>query len=226
MITGKPELIPRKANGTPLEDYNLLQACKNNDFLLIDTCAATDVSWISLPREHRVYERKFNIKYSPPLEQRIDYNALIGILFASKPLFTTPLVLQEIKDYAKHQKAGLLSSIDQIIHAIEQTPKLISLDETPEFEMYVNDLYFQKLSERNGLSDVDFNLLATFFATLHYTEEFVENCPDDYSVKGALITNDRGILETYKHFGYKLPGNHRVYSALFGQKYTPTIAGK
>lgn len=218
MIHGKSEVVPRRANGTPLEDYGLLQACKDNNFILIDTCAATDVRWISLKRELRVYERKFNVKYSPPLEERIEYNALIGILFATKPLFTTPMVLQEIQDYAKHQKGGLLSSINQVIDAIEQTPKAISLEETPEFKMYIDDVYFKGLAERNGLSDVDFNLLAQFFAALHYDEDFGE--------KGALITNDRGVLETYKHFGYKVPGTHRVYSALFGQKYTPTVAKK
>ena len=206
-----------KADGTILQDYGLIDICNSHDFLMIDTCAATDVDWISLTGDQRIFQRRFNAKYSAPVEQRIEYNGLIGLLFASEEfqLYTTEKVLEEIKKYTRDKNGGLLSSINQIITAIERTPKLISLEQTPEFEMYSNDSYFKRLAEMHGIGEVDQNLLLQFFSSLHNIDG-----------KCALITNDRGILDTYKSFGYRLPGKHTVYTALFGQKYEPSFARK
>ena len=199
----------RKADGTHLQDYGLVDICNSNDFILIDTSAARDFSHISLPRDQRRFQMQFNIKYSEPLEQKIEYNAMVGLLFVTKPsLHTTEQVLEELKGYARSQKGGLQKSIQQTISAIETTPKLVSLEQTPEFEMYSEDKYLQRLAVKHGTGDVDQNLLLQFFASVHNIDG-----------KCALITNDRGILDTYKAYGYKLPGQHAVGTALFGQEY-------
>lgn len=206
----------KKADGTNLQDYGLVDICNSHDFILIDTSAARDVSWIDLPREQRRFQMQFNVRYSKPLEQRIEYNALIGLLFVTKPsLFTTEKVLKELEGYAASQKGGLQKSIQQTINAIEHTPKLVSLEQTPEFEMYSEDKYLQRLAVKHGTGEVDQNLLLQFFASVHNIDG-----------KCALITNDRGILDTYRAYGYKLPGQHGVGTALSSQKYQLISAGK
>lgn len=207
----------RRGDGTALEDYNLVNICSSNDFLLIDTCAATDVEWIAHSREQRQLRNRFNIRYSQPLEQRIEYNAVIGILFA-KPdveLYTTKQVLAEIKRYTKSQKGGLLSSINQIINAIERTPKLVSLEQTPEFDEYSKDERFKRLAEMHGLSDTDQNLLLQFFASAHNIDG-----------KKVLLTNDRGIFDAYMTFGRNIPGQHAVGTVLFKEEYELISARK
>ena len=198
-----------------IEDYGLIDICDSHDFLVIDTSAATDVNWISLSQSRRKFNCRIGVKYSAPVEQRIEYNGLIASLFASKSLHTTKRVIGEIENYKRIERGGVLSSLQQIVNSVKSNEKVFSLEGTPEFDMYVEDRYFARLAEKHGLSDVDQDLLLHFFASLHHKEG---SC--------ALITNDGGILETYKSFGYRLPGKHTVYTALFGQKYEPSFARK
>jgi hypothetical protein len=203
-----------------LEDYGLVDICNAHDFLMIDTSAATDVNWISLSQSQRKFQSMHRTGYSAPVAQRIDYNSLIAALFAGKNLHTTKKVIGEIETYKVDERGGLLSSLQQIINAINMKDehgqnKVVSFEGTPEFDMYTEDRYFARLAKKNGLSNVDIDLLLHFFTSLHYKDG-----------KCALITNDRGILETYKSFGYRLPGRHKAYSALFGQKYEPSSASK
>ena len=200
-----------------VEDYGLVDICNNNDFLMIDTCASTDVNWISLSKSQRQFYSRTNIKYSASVAQKIDYNSLIASLFAGKNLHTTKMVLEEIGKYKLIEQGGVLSSIQQIVDSVNFHKKVVSLENTPEFDMYSHDRYFARLAEMHGLSAVDQDLLLHFFASLH-----------TQNGKCALVTNDRGILETYKSFGYRLPKccRHKAYSALFSQNYEPSSAKK
>jgi len=212
-------MIPRKLNGKPLATYGLLDICNNHDFILIDTSAATDTTCAFLEQKERKMQMQLSIKYSGPLELRIEYNAMIGLLMTAHELYITELVLEEIYDYRKHKKGGLLKSIDQLIRAAEvglgdePKPRVISLQSTPEYDQYKQDPYLNRLAELNGLSNVDLDLLVQFFA----------GTQNIYG-KHALISNDRGIINTYKTFGHRLPNkNHKSFSCLFSNIYKPTF---
>lgn len=215
-------MIPKRTNGTILEDYGLLNICNNCSFILLDTSAATDNNCSLFNQETRIKMRKYNIKYNPPIEKRIEYNSMISLLMTSYPLYVTEMVLEEIYNYRKFQRGGLLKSIDQLIRAIEvgigkkAEPRLISLKSTDEYYYYLENTFFKKLAEQNCLSETDIDLLAQFFAALHHIDG-----------KCALVTNDRGILDTYKAFGHRLiEGDHVLYSCLFRNKYSPTFHEK
>ncbi|MBI4919499.1 hypothetical protein HY837_06205 [archaeon] len=208
-------MIPRRADGTPLEDYGLVDICNNHDFILIDTCAATDTECIFFNGKQRSDMGRLGIKYSLPLEIKIEYNSLIGLLMVNHDLYVTIPVLEEIEDYRKNQKGALLKSIDNILKLAETFERIISLEKTEEFKRYTKDPFFNRLAEENGLSEVDFNLLAQFFASTNNIDG-----------KKALITNDRGILRTYKRFSYRLPGEHMAFTCLFSKKYEPQFAKK
>ncbi len=203
-------MIPRRADGTPLEDYGLVSICNNHQFVLIDTCAATDTESIFFNGKQRSDMHRLGIKakYSFPLELRIEYNSLIGLLMVNHPLYVTPKIFKEIDAYRKNQRGALLKSIDNILNIIDNYERMVSLEQTDEFSRYTRDRFFNKLAEENGLSEVDFDLLAQFFASTHNIDG-----------KKALITNDRGILNTYSRFSSKLEGEHAAFTCLFSEGY-------